>query len=386
MISIATFSELVASLHAGPFEDESWRRFLTLLCECTQTASGVFLCHTHSDGSAQILAGGGLNFSPESYDLYNRHFAARDPYLAPVQRNHRAGVIDGDELLPREQLKETEFFNDLLDRFDLHYSTLLPFAPATGQAESILTLWRGEQQGHMPREYEALLAALIPHLKSAVGIKQALVAAGERALRAEAALDAMPTAAFLLKADGSLAYMNKAAEHLARRQDGIRILRNRLVASDVSRQARLQALISFAAAASGAASVQPGGAVTLPRASSERSLYALVSPLRLANQGQGSPAHVLVLITNAEASAALPREILSVLFGFTSSEVEVANGLLAGLSLEQIAESREVSQGTVRTQLKSLLHKTGTRRQGELIRLLLSLPKTLPMESSRTGL
>jgi hypothetical protein len=61
----------------------------------------------------------------------------------------------------------------------------------------------------------------------------------------------MPTAAFLLHADGSLAYMNKAVERLARRQDGIRILRNRLVASDVSRQARLQALISFAAVASG---------------------------------------------------------------------------------------------------------------------------------------
>lgn len=126
MISIATFSELVASLHAGPFEDESWQRFLTLLCESTQTASGVFLCHTHSDGSPQILAGGGLNFSQESYDLYNSQFAARDPYLVPFQRNPRAGVIDGDELLPREQLKKTEFFNDLLDRFDLHYSTLLP--------------------------------------------------------------------------------------------------------------------------------------------------------------------------------------------------------------------------------------------------------------------
>jgi hypothetical protein len=130
-----------------------------------------------------------LTFCQESYDLCNRHFASRDPHLAPFQRNPRAGVIDGDELLPRKQFKKTEFFNDLLDRFDLHYSTLLPFAPATGQAESILTLWRGEQQGHMPREYEALLAALIPHLKSAVGIKPALVAAGERALRAEAALD-----------------------------------------------------------------------------------------------------------------------------------------------------------------------------------------------------
>jgi DNA-binding CsgD family transcriptional regulator len=127
--------------------------------------------------------------------------------------------------------------------------------------------------------------------------------------------------------------------------------------------------------------VEPSGAVTLPRASRERSLYALVSPLRLANQRQGFPAHVLVLITDPEASGALPGETLSILCGLTNSEVEVANGLMAGLSLEQIAEAREVSRGTARVQLKSLLHKTGTRGQGELIRLLLSLPKTLPMES-----
>ena len=40
MISIATFSELVANLHAGPFEDESWQRFLTLLCESTELQVG----------------------------------------------------------------------------------------------------------------------------------------------------------------------------------------------------------------------------------------------------------------------------------------------------------------------------------------------------------
>ena len=222
---------------------------------------------------------------------------------------------------------------------------------------------------------------LIPHLRSALGTLKALESISERAFRAEAVLGATPTPAFLLSADGSLVYMNEAAERLARRQDGIRVHRDRLVASDTSRQARLQALISCAAAASGAAATQPGGAITLPRSSSGRPLSALVSPLRLANDGQVSPAHVLVLITDPEASAALPPAVLSFLYALTSSEVEVANGLMAGLSLERIAEAREVSLGTARTQLKSLLHKTGTRRQAELVRLLLSLPKTFPTEN-----
>ena len=266
-------------------------------------------------------------------------------------------------------------------QFDLNSSTLIPFVSNKSQIGCV-TLWRGQRQGEMAKESGDFLHRFIPHLEAALVLSQALQSARERALRAEAALGASPTAVVLLSADGHLTYMNEAAERLTRGQDGIRVQRNRLAACDPLRQNRLDALISFAAAASGAAFAQPGGAITLPRASGKRPLQALVSPLRLAKQpGQSPSAHVLIFITYPEASVDLPREILSVLYDLISSEVEVANGLLAGLSLEQIAAIREVSRGTVRTQIKSLLHKTGTRRQSDLIRLLLSLPKTVPIEN-----
>jgi len=52
----------------------------------------------------------------------------------------------------------------------------------------------------------------------------------------------------------------------------------------------------------------------------------------------------------------------------------VANGLLTGYSLEEIAALRRVSIGTVRQQVKAMLGKSGTSRQSDLVRLLLNLP------------
>lgn len=379
MIS-APISELLAKLYAAPLEDANWQEFLTLLCESTETQIGYLVCHEKVVNITRLLAGGGVNFDPESLRVYNAHFTHCDPYTGPYNRNPRIGVIGGDELVPREQLQRTEFFNDMMANFGLNSSTLVPFVSNTSHIGCV-TLWRGKRQGEMPKESDKLLQLLIPHLRSALAMSHALQAARERGLLVEAALGATPTAVILLGADRCLLHMNEAAERLARGQDGVRFQRNRLVASDTSRQNRLEALIALASAASGAAPAQPGGAISLPRPSGKRPLQALVSPLRLATQGQSPSARVLVLITDPEASVDVPREILSVLYGLTSSEVEVANGLLAGLSLEQIAAVREVSWGTVRTQIKSLMHKTGTRRQSELIRLLLSLPKTLPIES-----
>ena len=52
--------------------------------------------------------------------------------------------------------------------------------------------------------------------------------------------------------------------------------------------------------------------------------------------------------------------------------------MLTGCSLEEIAVLRKVSIGTIRSQMKSLFGKTGVNRQGELIRLLMTLPRTPP--------
>jgi DNA-binding CsgD family transcriptional regulator len=67
--------------------------------------------------------------------------------------------------------------------------------------------------------------------------------------------------------------------------------------------------------------------------------------------------------------------LLREMFGLTSAETRIATGLLRGLELRDIAAAHKVSEGTVRTQLKSVLSKTGTHRQVELVTLLTSLAR-----------
>jgi pimeloyl-ACP methyl ester carboxylesterase/DNA-binding CsgD family transcriptional regulator len=60
-------------------------------------------------------------------------------------------------------------------------------------------------------------------------------------------------------------------------------------------------------------------------------------------------------------------------FGLTLAEVEVVRGVTLGLPLRDIAEARGRSVETVRTQVRSILAKTETHSQSELVRVVLGL-------------
>ena len=62
------------------------------------------------------------------------------------------------------------------------------------------------------------------------------------------------------------------------------------------------------------------------------------------------------------------------LFGLTAAEARLARGLCQGDSLEEYTQDQGVCLTTVKTQLRAVLAKTGTERQGGLIRLIAAIP------------
>ncbi|PBB66394.1 hypothetical protein CK228_22875 [Mesorhizobium sp. WSM4312] len=80
---------------------------------------------------------------------------------------------------------------------------------------------------------------------------------------------------------------------------------------------------------------------------------------------------VLLVVTRVIAPDAPLAEILTGLFDLTTAEARVARGIANGLSVEDMATKTEVSRETIRTQLKSVMAKTGTERQTELALLLI---------------
>lgn len=108
-------------------------------------------------------------------------------------------------------------------------------------------------------------------------------------------------------------------------------------------------------------------------------LSAMVMPLSAGSQLNlqwQRPLAMVVLSELHRSSDQISSAVLQ-LFNLTPAEGALANGLMRGLSIEEFANERKVSIETVRTQSKSLLAKTGSRRQAELVAMLARLPNTL---------
>ncbi|MGL6211383.1 MAG: helix-turn-helix transcriptional regulator [Paracoccaceae bacterium] len=72
-------------------------------------------------------------------------------------------------------------------------------------------------------------------------------------------------------------------------------------------------------------------------------------------------------------------------FGLTVAEVDIVRGISQGLPLKDIAEGRGRSLETVRTQLRSILAKTETHSQSELVRVVLGLMDVATMPTEGVG-
>jgi DNA-binding CsgD family transcriptional regulator len=104
-------------------------------------------------------------------------------------------------------------------------------------------------------------------------------------------------------------------------------------------------------------------------------LQLLVAPLPL-RHSSGTSADLILLVTDPERPVHFPDGVLRSLYGLTAAQTEVANGILTGYTLTEIAAIRHVSVGTVRQQMKNILAKTGTSRQSDLVRLLMALSQS----------
>lgn len=119
---------------------------------------------------------------------------------------------------------------------------------------------------------------------------------------------------------------------------------------------------------------QPGRFLSLQRPSGKRPLQLIAAPLPEAHR-QRTQADLLLLVSDPEKPANFPDDALRALYDLTPAETEIANGLLMGYSPEEISCLRRVSTGTVRQQIKSMLNKTATGRQSDMVRLFMTLPQ-----------
>jgi DNA-binding CsgD family transcriptional regulator len=369
MISLEAFSELLEVLYSVPLRQERWGHFLDLLCEHTGSMSSFLIC-ANSQVGLSIQEQGGAAFDPAIIASYAEKYAFKDPYRLPLAKAGRTGVLDCNELVPNEQLWESDMYLHLNEPSGVRYPGLMVMTLSMRRFE-VISFWRTMAEGPMHRDANRLLELLLPHVRSAMEIRYALGAVEARAKGAEAMANASRTATFLLSGRGELMHRNAAAGELLERRDGLAIEKGVLTATSPAMRTGLRSLLRDAASPGGLGA-GAGKALSLERGESRSPLLLLASP---------TPHHratgyaVLLLASDRDKPADVSDEMMRAYFGLTPAEIEIANGLLTGYSLLEIAALRRVALGTVRFQMKSLLRKTATSRQADLVRVLLTLPQ-----------
>lgn len=296
-----------------------------------------------------------------------------DPVPLSMMRKPLIGVIAGREPAPAEPLYQKESHNDVVVPQDLHPLAILPFVNTQEHFDQ-LGATREETVGEFDAEALHLFEYALPHLRAGQVLRRELDGANLRAARAEAALEHTVAAAFLLDAGGRVVHMNRSGEAMIGSSDALMLRRNRIIATNASQQSRLKALIRRAISAAQAGAMLPGEAIALERRSGGRPLFVRVLPLRVELTSEKAPSgHALLLTTDPGSVVKDPSPMLKSLFSLTTAEIAVAANLRAGFTLAEIADARGVSLETIRSQLKSLLQKTNTRRQSDLVLLLATL-------------
>lgn len=110
-------------------------------------------------------------------------------------------------------------------------------------------------------------------------------------------------------------------------------------------------------------------------------------PLSVAVSAQRSDTHhpssasaagiAVILVYDPDTPPAQRNEVIGSLYELKPQEAELVCAIVAGESLEDIARRNKRSLEAVRSQLKRVFRKTGTSRQTELVKLVLSGPAAM---------
>ncbi|HMN81871.1 MAG TPA: helix-turn-helix transcriptional regulator [Burkholderiaceae bacterium] len=185
-------------------------------------------------------------------------------------------------------------------------------------------------------------------------------------------LDTLGWPALLLDAERAVVAANPAAGRL--RRDTLVTSGGRLRCEDAASDERLAQGVRELLGDGGARSSARRRRRTLSvmNLARDRIVFVTVARLELAPAAQASSSDPLALVTvhDPQTPLRLHTDGLADLFALTPAELRVAEVLADGQSPAAAAQLLSLSEGTVRTHLRTIFKKTGTHRQAELVRLL----------------
>ncbi|HLG98722.1 MAG TPA: helix-turn-helix transcriptional regulator [Bryobacteraceae bacterium] len=367
-MSDAAPHELIRLIYEAAGDPSQWVAFLEKWNIAIRSSYTAIAVHDLGTGKATVAENFGLD--PAYERPYVEYYSTISPWASALARIGTPGrVIESSEVMSDHEMMSTEFYNDWLRPQPILHSCGSVLT-REGSVTSYLSALRSPSVGPYDQCEVELLEILIPHLQCAVRLHQR-IAGLEIGLRLVTdTLDRLPGGVIIASPQGRALVMNRAAESILARKNGLHNGPSGLYAWKSSESnALLGAILTASRARDGAAQ---GPVPILISRDGAVPLRILAAPLPPQSAGTGQQPAVVLFITDPEDSVEPDTMLLRRAFGLTLAESRIAAGLMQGKSVEDLAAESGLSLNTVRAHLKKVFAKTNTRRQGQLVRVLLS--------------
>lgn len=368
---------VVQQVYDKTLEPDGWSAILRSLTAASRSNQSALLVQSAASGAVEVCSSFGT--APENWVRFAAIMSAgRAPpfmYVIPPAVTLRSSAVLDDR-----EFKRSAFYDEAVRPTGGFYAVVASLL-CSHEQRVLFIVARDLGRKDYGNQDMAALKRLQPHLATAFRISHRLRAADLRTAGATAALNRLDEGVILLDAATRIAFANRAAEILLDGNNGLRVNADGLSAVDGAVDNRLRHLIATCAC-NGNAHGGPGRSVDVPRGGDRAPLRILVAPCGGPTVQEDSDwlRHMrptaMLLFTDPERDRLARKDELRRRFGLTSAETDIALEILRGDGREAAAARLGISVTTACTHLAHIFEKTGTRRQAELVRLLLDGKRT----------
>lgn len=364
-----TLSAVIAQIFETTTQNGRWPRLLASLQRAFgDTAHVSVWTISPSTGSVRVWSDIAPEFAPQLKGSFDRMIERRD---LP-----RSRLFDLGDLFPALDYRKTPEYSEWLAPLGL--SPVWPLVFVSEDRVDLPTVGVVLHRRRSMRPFDegevALAARLAPHFVRSQHIRHRIREARRSRLALAEIVERLLPGVIFLDGRGRVVGKNRSAAHILA-ENRLQLEAGFLTSTNRSENERLRALVRAVTAEAPAATRSEAGRSVMTVADREGaslSLYFVrLMPGTSANDDRTPVACIFIGDPSSSASDGL-EDSLRQLFGLTPAEAELVSLLMQGCSLKQIAAIRRSSLNTVRTQIRSVFRKTGTSRQGDLVRLILT--------------
>ncbi|RKR31222.1 helix-turn-helix transcriptional regulator [Paraburkholderia sp. BL17N1] len=374
MTRVETIHRAIRHVYEAALEPDGWMSAIDSVAE----VCGAHKAMLHAQAGEMPFLAISVGFDADEARRLQREFENRLPdwiKTIPVGKALRqtSAISDAD-------FRRSDIYREAIRPAGGFYGIVAPLIRHPDQ-QVLFSMGRDLGKADFSDDDLAAASLIVPHLTTALQVRNRLAAADLRAKGAYDVITQLNIGVILLDAAMRLIFANRCAEALARSCDGLLLTGQGVSAARPSDAKNLRDAI---ATAIGLNNSGRDVSETAMRAQVPMRCYLARRPPRLplvvrvlpvsesdVREGISAGTRAVLFVIELDKPVGIEPIVLAATFHLTRREAALAALLAQGMELAEAASRSGIGIGTARGYLKQILAKTDTHRQAELVSLLL---------------